>query len=272
MKVDLHNHTKLCNHATGEVEEYVKKAIEKDIKIFGFSDHAPMDFDKNYRMGFEDMKIYEKWIKDAKEKFKEKIEILFAYEVDFLPGLMDKRVLEADVDYLIGSVHFLPKSKSHKEIVIHQDLWGFDNPEFIGEYKNQDINKIYQDYFDAIEAMAKSSLFDIVGHLDLIKVFNFKPTKDIRLIAQKALKAIKKSDMVLEINSAGFRKPVNEPYPSKELLEVAYELDIPITFGSDAHKPEQVGFKLEKIIELAKEIGYKKCAIFRKRERELINF
>ncbi len=76
--------------------------------------------------------------------------------------------------------------------------------------------------------MADSGLFNIVGHLDLIKIFKFMPKRDIRLIAKDALMAIKKSNMALELNSAGYRKPIEEPYPSRELLEVAYELDIPI--------------------------------------------
>ncbi len=272
MRVDLHNHTKLCNHAVGEIEEYIEAAIEKKIDIFGLSDHAPMEFDKKYRMSIDEADFYEKMVNNLKEKYKDKIEILLAYEVDFLPGLMEDRILKADVDYLIGSVHFLPKSKGPKEILIHQDLWGFDNPEFIGEYKNQNIDKIWQDYFDAIETLAKSGLFQIVGHLDLIKVFNFKPKKDVRLIAKNALKAIKDAGLVLELSSAGLRKPVGEPYPSKELLEMAYDLNIPITFASDAHSPEQVGFKIEEIESLAKEIGYTKFATFRNKEKMLINF
>ncbi|BCD62799.1 histidinol-phosphatase, PHP family [Nitratiruptor sp. YY08-26] len=272
MRVDLHNHTKRCNHATGEMEEYVQRAIAEDIDIYGFSDHAPMNFDQKYRMSLEETDAYEKDVKELKEKYKNKIEILLGYEVDFLPGLIEDRIVQADVDYLIGSVHFLPKSRKHDEILIHQDLWGFDNPEFIGEYKNKDINTIWEDYFSAIEALAKSGLFQIVGHLDLIKVFNFKPKKDVRLIAKNALKAIKENNLVLEISSAGLRKPVGEPYPSKELLEEAFTLDIPITFASDAHAPEQVGYKLDDVMQMAKEVGYTKCAVFRKKEREFIEF
>lgn len=259
MLVDLHNHTPLCNHAEGTVDEYVEAAIIKGIKYFGFSDHAPMNFDPTYRMSFDEMKLYEKMVNDAKGKYKDKIEILLSYEVDYLKNHMDDRVLNADVDYLIGSVHFI-------------DEWGFDNPEFIGRYENEDIDLIWQKYFDAIEAMANSKKFDIAGHLDLIKVFKFMPKKDIRLIAQNALKAIKNADMVLEINMSGLRKPIEETYPSKELLQEAFALDIPITFGSDAHKPEQVGLFDEVVVNLAREIGYTKCAIFKKRERSFIGF
>jgi len=259
MIVDLHNHTPLCNHAEGQISEYIEAAIAKDTKVFGFSDHAPMDFDPAYRMKFEDMKIYEADILKAKEHYKDKIDILLGYEVDYLKGDMDERVLNADVDYLIGSVHFI-------------EGWGFDNPEFIGKWKEQDVNEVWQKYFDTIEEMAKSRLFDIVGHLDLIKVFNFMPTQDINKIAHNALCAIKESGMVLELNVAGYRKPVAEAYPSKTLLSKAYELGIEITFSSDAHKPEQVGLYSDEVIKLAKDVGYTKCTYFKKRHKRELSF
>ncbi len=259
MIVDLHNHTPLCNHAEGEIFEYVQRAIETGITYFGFSDHAPMDFDPKYRMSFSDMKSYEKDVLEAKEKYKDKIEILLGYEVDYLKGHMDERVLNAKVDYLIGSVHFI-------------EGWGFDNPEFIGKYKDQDIDEIWQKYFDTIEEMANSRLFDIVGHLDLIKVFKFMPNKNINEMAKAALQAIKKADMVLELNVAGFRKPIGEAYPSLSLLQQAYDLGIPITFASDAHKPEQVSMFNDEIIKMARDAGYTECALFKNRVREFIKF
>ena len=259
MIVDLHNHTPLCNHADGEMFEYVEKAIQSGTKYFGFSDHAPMDFDPKYRMSFAQMQEYEKAVLNIKEKYKDKIEILLAYEVDFLQGHMDDRVLNADVDYLIGSVHFI-------------DEWGFDNPEFIGHYEHEDIDVIWQKYFNAIEEMAKSGHFDIVGHLDLIKVFKYMPKKDINELAKNALFAIKKANMVMELNIAGYRKPVGEAYPSASLLKQAFELGIPITFGSDAHKPEQVALFNDDIVQLARNAGYAECATFKKRKREMISF
>jgi len=259
MIVDLHNHTTLCNHADGKMSEYIEKAIESGTKYFGFSDHAPMDFDPKYRMSFEQMRKYENDVLNFKEIYKDKIEILLGYEVDYLKGHIDSRVLHVDVDYLIGSVHFI-------------DEWGFDNPEFIGRYEHEDIDEIWQKYFDAIEDMAKSKLFDIVGHLDLIKVFKYMPNRDVVEIAKDALLAIKKADMVLEINVAGYRKPVGEAYPSLSLLKETYKLGIPITFGSDAHKPEQVSLYTSEVEKMAKSVGYTQCAIFRKRKREFVNF
>ncbi|QKJ26497.1 histidinol-phosphatase HisJ [Aliarcobacter cibarius] len=262
-RVDLHNHTILCNHATGSVDEYIQRAIELGIDEYGFSCHAPMTYDPKYRMKIEEKAIYEKWINDAKGKYKDVIKVLLAYEVDYLNGYMLDEILNAKVDYLIGSVHFLQNKN---------EMWGFDNPEFIGVYASVDIDKVWEDYFFAIKSMAKTGYFDIAGHLDLIKVFRFLPKKDIRLIAKEALKEIKKSNMVIEINPAGLRKPIGETYPSRQILEEAYDLGINITFGSDAHSIEHIGFGYEESVSLVREIGYKSCVTFENRDRKLVDF
>jgi len=259
MRIDLHNHTTRCNHAKGSMQSYVERAIELGIDIYGFSEHAPMDFDEHYRLKFEEMEAYTKDVKNLQEQYKDKIKILLGYEVDYLKGHMDKRVLSSEVDYLIGSIHFLGE-------------WGFDNPEFNHEYKNRNIDDIWQEYFDNIESMANTGYFDIVGHLDLIKIFNFMPKKDIRLIAKNALNAIKRANMVLELNTAGLRKPCKEIYPASSLLELACELNIPITFSSDAHAIGQVGYKYSEAVKLAKNVGYTQAVTFNQREKEMITF
>jgi len=259
MQIDIHNHTTRCNHAEGTIDAYILRAIELGIDIYGFSEHAAMDFDEGYRLGFDEMDAYQHDILSARETYKEQIEILLGYEVDWLPGHMDERVLGADVDFLIGSVHFINK-------------WSFDNPEFIGGWKSRNVDEIWQAYFEAITAMVKSGHFDIVGHFDLIKVFKFLPKKDIRLLAKEALQAIKDSGMVLEVNAAGLRKPIGEIYPSKALLQEAYALDIPVTFGSDAHKVAQVGAGLTEAYSLARSVGYTKAVTFRDRQRKMVIF
>ncbi|CAM2897673.1 histidinol-phosphatase [Helicobacter burdigaliensis] len=259
MRVDLHNHTSLCNHASGSMEEYVLKAIEEKIDIFGFSCHNPMEFDKEYRMKKSEVEGYLKEIQRLQEKYKDKITLKAALEIDYLPKYLDKSLFGLDLDYTIGAVHFL-------------DNWGFDNPEFIKEYAKRDINLCWEQYFEATIALAKSGLFDIVAHMDLLKVFNHRPTKDLRSSLEKTLKEIKKANMVVEINASGLRKEAKEQYPSLEILQMCYEFDIPITFGSDAHSIEHIGFKRKELEELAKSIGFSKCATFTKRDRELVSF
>jgi histidinol-phosphatase (PHP family) len=258
MVVDLHNHTYLCNHAEGELFQFVERAIEKGIKIFGFSDHAPMSFDPNFRMKFSEIELYFQLIDEVREKYKGKIEILKAFEVDYLPKYHDNRVLKSNVDYLIGSIHFL-------------DGWGFDNPEFIGRYESEDIDSLWKLYFSEITNMANSNLFDIVGHIDLMKVFKFLPIENrIEDLAEESLKAIKKSGMAIEINGSGFRKPIGEAYPSETILKMVYDMKIPITTSSDAHYVEQVGMFKNEINNLLSQIGFKEVAVFRNREMELL--
>jgi histidinol-phosphatase (PHP family) len=222
-----------------------------------------MPYDPKYRMDISQKEFYENDISSLKKKYEKDIKVLLAYEVDYLEGYILDEVVTSKVDYLIGSVHFLKNKDA---------MWGFDNPEFIGVYKSKDIDTIWKEYFQAIEAMAKTGLFDIAGHLDLIKVFKFLPKQDVRLLARDALLAIKKSNMTLEINPAGLRKPINETYPSLQILEMAYEFGINITFGSDAHAVDQVGFKYDEVKSLAQEIGYTKCMTFSNRDSQLVTF
>jgi len=259
MTIDLHNHTIRCHHAEGSVGEYIERAIDAGIDIFGFADHAPMDFDEKYRMGFDEMADYEREIREAAERYADRILLRLGYEVDWLPGHMDERVLNAEVDYLVGSVHFLSG-------------WGFDNPEFIGHWESQNVDEVWERYFAEIAAMARSSRFDIVGHLDLVKVFGHRPKRDVRELAEEALDAIAEAGMSLELNAAGWRKPVGEAYPSLDLLRMAFDREIPITFASDAHAPGQVGAKMHELKLLAREAGYTEAADYRNRVRQMHKF
>jgi len=179
-------------------------------------------------------------------------------EVDYLPKYHDKIVLNSDVDYLIGSIHFLKE-------------WGFDNPEFIGRYKTENIDDLWKLYFQEIKNLADSGLFQIVGHIDLMKVFKFMPKENsVEELIEPALKSIKKSGMAVEINGAGYRKPVAEPYPSISIMKMLYDIKIPITFSSDAHSPSQVGTYLDRVETKAKKIGFKEVAIFRDKKIEML--
>lgn len=258
MNIDLHNHTKRCNHAVGELYEYIDAAIACNIDIFGFACHAPMKFDEKYRMGLDEVDSYIAEIRELKKQYKEKIDIRVGFEVDYINKkeyLIEKKVLDSDVDYLIGSIHFL-------------NNWGFDNEEFIGVYNNIDINEAWIEYLESITNMAQSGLFDIVGHFDLLKIFNNSPSLSLDSYIIKTLESIKDNNMVVEINSAGFRKTIGELYPSIKILRIIHKLDIPITFSSDAHSPNQVGYMRDKCIKIAKDIGFTKVVGFNNREMQ----
>lgn len=253
MRIDLHNHTTLCNHASGSMDEYIAKAIDLGIDIYGFSCHSPMDFDPNYRMKLEELPLYCQMVENIQKKYKDKIQILLGLEVDFIDSredLIKKEIFQYPFDYLIGSVHFL-------------DEWGFDNPEFIGEYAKRNMQECWEKYLYSIKKMAQTGLFQIVGHFDLLKIFGYSPTQKSHQYIQKTLEIIKEHQMVLEINASGLRKPIQEQYPSIEILTMAKKIGIQITFGSDSHSVEQVGFGYEKCLKIAKETGYSQAVYFK---------
>lgn len=256
----LHNHTARCNHATGTMEEYVQEAIRRGVTIFGFSDHAPMLWDEGYRMSADEMDAYESEFFALKAKYADQITLLLGYEADYLPGKTLREVFERKVDYLIGSVHFLGD-------------WGFDNPQSVfgmDEFLQRGLDETWRAYFAAIADMAASGLFDIVGHIDLIKLFgHYKGKKpDDAVIA--ALEAIKKANMAVEINTSGLRKTVGEQYPSEAILREIFSRAIPITFGGDAHEPRYVAGELPFAYDLARSVGYKEAAVFEARKMRLM--
>lgn len=276
MRIDLHNHTPRCNHANGTPLEFALKASKLGIDIYGFACHAPMKFDENYRMKLEELDEYINEISSLPNRLPnqthqdlqnqaQNMRILVGLEVDFILGredLLESSVLNAKLDYLIGSVHFLGK-------------WGFDNPAFIAEYAKRDLQSCWVAYFQSVAKMADSRAFQIVGHLDLLKVFGYcKPAESSACeeALDVALQAIKNANMAIELNAAGLRKKIGEIYPSKAILQKAYNLEIPITFGSDAHEVAQVGFGYEKCVELAREVGYKKCVYYKQKQAIEVDF
>lgn len=271
MRIDLHNHTTRCNHASGSTLEFASKACELGIDIYGFACHAPMKFDEEYRMRLSEIDEYINEVTSLCENIQAqesvqnpKMQILVGLEVDFILGredLLEPSVLGAPLDYLIGSVHFL-------------DDWGFDNPAFLAEYAKKDLESCWVKYFQSVAKMAQSRLFQIVGHIDLLKVFGYAmPHSSACAYALEcALKSIKEANMSIELNAAGLRKQIGEIYPSKEILQKAYALGIPITFGSDAHALAQVGFGYDKCVELAREVGYDKCVYYKQKQAIEVDF
>jgi histidinol-phosphatase (PHP family) len=113
-------------------------------------------------------------------------------------------------------------------------------------------------------------LFDIIGHADLAKKFCFYPKEDCTSLFTTFLTAAKKSGAAVELNTAGLRKDCHEIYPSRRILELAYRAGVPITFGSDAHAPEEVGMNFAEAVQLARSVGYTQCDTFSQRQSKAV--
>lgn len=254
---DYHMHTPLCHHAVGEPIEYAAQAVRVGLTEIGFSEHSPMprdDFD-DWRMEFDKLDHYVELVRRAQKAFPNLI-VKLALEVDYIPGHEDWiRQLAARHrwDYFIGSVHYVSES------------WDLDNPKKLSQWKERDPFEVWSAYFARLTQAAESGLFDIIGHADLAKKFCFYPDRDCTHLFRAFLSAAAKSGVAIELNTAGLRKQCKEIYPSRHILELAREAGIPITFGSDAHAPEEVGLDFTAAVELARSVGYAQRRTFAQR-------
>ena len=258
-KVDYHMHTPLCGHAVGEPSEYVEQALKVGLSEIGFSDHAPLvsHEDARYTMNFSQLPLYHEMIRQVQGRYKD-FTIKLGIEADFIPGFekKTKEILSGTpYDFVIGSVHFI-------------DRWAFDDPDEKIKWKDKDIDTVYRDYYKLLRESAESGLYDIMGHVDLVKKFGYRATEDLTGEIEKTAAVFKRSGVVVEINTSGLRKPVREIYPSLSALKIYSKAGVPITFSSDSHDPKDVGKDYDKAAALAKEAGYKEYVVFKKRKVE----
>lgn len=227
------------------VELYLKQAQESGIDEIGFCEHDEF-------MHLVDMELFQR-LKAASRHY---VRLKLGLEWDFGPGReksLQPYLDSADYDYIIGSVHFI-------------DGWGFDHPDCQEGYQHRDVDEIYASYADILMQLAAAGCCDIVGHIDLVKVWGHRPRRRSALhYLDPVLKSIKAHRLAVEINGGGLRKPVEELYPSRDIVERMYAYDIPITLGSDAHRPEQVGVGLVEAYSCARRAGYQRCVTFDRR-------
>lgn len=226
----------------------------------GFSDHAPLvsHRDSKITMDFDQLPTYLQMIEKIQKQFHKEMTIKIALEADFIPGYEQKtkNIIEGyPYDYIIGSVHFIR-------------TWGFDDPAQRETWSSKDINQVYHDYYQLLRQSAQSGMFQIIGHCDLVKKFGHRATDNMFDEVRKTAKVFKDSGVAIEINTAGLRKPVKEMYPSLDCLKIYCQAGVPLTFGSDAHAPSEVGMDFNKAFELARTAGFKEYLIFKQRKIE----
>ncbi len=256
MRLDYHMHT-LFSDGTGEMTEYIATALKRKIDEIGFSDHIHLHKEA-WSMDPTRLADYVHTIK----KFNKTsvIPVKAGLEVEFVPSELESLMQVVgglDLDYLMGSVH-------------HIGNWLIDSEKQVEEWKRRDVDQVYKQYFILVQAMAKTRLFDIVGHLDLVKKFNFRPKDDLTDLLLETVKIVGESGMCIEVNTGGLRKPCREVYPSRKLLKMCSDNGISITFGSDAHSPEDVGAGFEKAAQLVKTLGYDEIVRFTRRKRDFV--
>ena len=241
--LDLHVH--LLGHNDREanrenIQAFLAEASRRGLKEIGFADHDYYWNQMNFSL-----------IREVAEDYPQ-LEVRIGLEAEYRPheeGRIKNLLNQFPFDFVIGSVHEF-------------DGWVFDILEEEHMHHKKNADEFYARYFEVVTLAAKSGLFTTIGHLDLIKVFGVRPGKDILTLADEALTAVAEHGLVLEVNTNGRYKPVQEFYPEKRLMEEIMRRGIEFTLGSDAHSAENVGRDLEEASQLLRQIGVQSVAGF----------
>lgn len=255
---DYHVHTPFCKHAEGEPGEFLEAARQKNLPAICFADHAPNpdNYDQKHRMIIDEFELYQEKVLSLSPS--SGTSILFGVEADYYNGcerFLGEWLPRQNLDLVIGSIHYI-------------NNWGFDNPDEREVWDNVDVGSTWREYFELISRLVETKFFDVVGHFDLPKKFGYSPgERAIREMVRPVLEKIARAQMAIELNTSGLRKPVREIYPSLMVLTMAHDHGIPICFGSDAHKPDEVGYEFAAALKLAQSAGYSEAVRFSGRKK-----
>jgi len=252
-KVSLHGgHSRgYCDHAFDPLRSMLDAAVEQGYHTFGVSEHAPrLDeqylYENEIEMGWTVAKIerdFEAYCKDIvpiAEEYAGRLVVLRGFETESAPcgnyfDLMRQYRARPCFEYCVGSVHFLKDISidgPRKEFELALEAYGSLEALAVAYYKEMG---------DMVEALKP----EVVGHFDLIrKNGHFYGPLDTPAIVDAALASleiVRKSGSILDLNTAGYRKGLDTPYPEPWLVQAAHELGIGFCFGDDSHSVAHVG-------------------------------
>ena len=273
MLTDYHVHLRPDDPSAGaegwftasNAARYRAGADEGGIGELGVSEHI---YRFTESLGIWDNPLWREFALDDVDDYcrfvREETDLRLGIEADYVPGREDRLsgFLEArDWDYVIGSIHFLGDSGALDEERF--DVWA----------SGMSAEKIWSTYFTWLGELARTGLYDILAHPDLVKHWGARrpaPEGDLRRYYELAAEGLAESKVAVELSTAGLRKPVGELYPAREFLEMALEAGCPVALSSDAHRPEEVGAGYDQALELLDSLGVAELAVFEGRERRLV--
>jgi histidinol-phosphatase (PHP family) len=161
------------------------------------------------------------------------------------------------LDFVLGSVHFLDRDDQMFDSV----------PDGAAQFAGRDVDALYADYFRRLREMTATGLVDCLAHLDLIKIHGHRSGAEIGVIVNETLDFIRARNLAVELSTAGWRKPVNELYPSDRIIELAIEKQIPFTIASDAHSHAQLGDSYPRLAQKMAVLGVRQIYTFENHQR-----
>ncbi|MBN2247254.1 MAG: histidinol-phosphatase HisJ family protein [Coriobacteriia bacterium] len=263
--IDCHVHTWRCRHATGTPVEYVRAAAERGISVLTFTEHLPLAPDladrvpgaARYAMPESELPLYIAEIAEAATLGSSLgVEVLCGIEVDAVPiarPYAREMLAQHSFDVVLGSVHFI-------------DDWAFDDPSLRDGYDVWSPDALWERYFGDVLDAARAGLADVMAHVDLVKKFGVWPSGPADGMYRETASALAEAGVAVEVNTAGLRKPCQEIYPGAALLRALREAGVPVTIGSDAHTPDEVGAGGAEALAALGDAGFRSVVVFSGRE------
>lgn len=252
-----------CQHAQSSLREVVERAVELGFTTFGLSEHCP-------RLREQDLYVEEApltpadlqthfsaYIVEARKlqtEYADRIELLVGFETEALPEdswpqAMNAIANQHPFDFFIGSVHSVGgvyvDYKPEITLALERDLDGWDN--------------LCIAYFDEVAKLVETLRPPVVGHLDLVRRFkghDFSFSERVWPSITRALEVVRSTGALMELNATPMRKGFGPVYPTSEILELAYQMNVPLTLADDSHGVPSVGGGLDACLRAAANAGY----------------
>ena len=239
---NYHSHT-IYSDGSNPMEDYIISAINKGFVAYGFSCHAPVTFPCKWTIAPKELQSYLTEIDGLKVKYADKIIIFRSLEIDYFPGnplAQPEEYKQLNLDYVIGSVHFVDNLKNGEAWNIDTSKRIFDEGmlEIFGGDGRKAVTKFYDLTLEMLDVMNPT----IIGHLDKIKMFNinnkyFREEEQwYKDLIEMVLSKIKKKGTIVEVNTRGlYRGKTKDYYPSDFVLKRCLEMNISVTINTDCH-------------------------------------
>lgn len=246
---DFHVHS---NYSDGSfLRSMVRAGEEAGLDGIGFADHCAVSArerpkDARAVLGFNLDRTYERRRRGIEHvRGNTSLEIHDAVEMDYDPrdeAEIGDFLDEAEFDYAIGSVHELAESNVQ------------DNSNFAGK-SAAELDDLVDRYFETLVALVESELFDIAAHIDVVERTPALRGRATEAQYRRVAEAFADSRTVPEINAGRALTDANIVHPAPAFLDLLRERDVPVTVGSDAHRPDEVGGRVEFLTDFLEERG-----------------
>jgi histidinol-phosphatase (PHP family) len=267
---NYHIHSTFCD-GKNTIAEMAEAARASGLKSIGFSSHFPLKYTNDWTMAPEALAAYCEAVRDIQQAYADKMEVYLGVEVDYYLDSRAPSPLLSQwrdrLDYIIGSIHTMGAFEDGSDADIDYTPENFE--EGLRVFYGGDIRAFLRAYYEGIADMALGVKPDIIGHLDLPKKNNAgqrffdESAPWYRDLWQNALEAIAKSGCILEINSGGvLRYGSHCLYPSKDILEQAQALKIPVTISADSHSTHGIAYYYPEMETMLRKAGYRAVMAF----------